>query len=61
MFINSDFEISYLILIFALFGIIFTDGLLTLLRLDRWHPTLRGAALATLLGFALIEAATFFI
>lgn len=60
MFINSDFEISYLILIFALFGIIFIDSLLTALRLERWHPKLRGAALGALLGFALIEAATFF-
>ncbi|SDH40197.1 hypothetical protein [Paraburkholderia phenazinium] len=58
MFVNSDFEISYLIVSFALLGIMFTDSLLAALRLDRWHPKLRGAALGALLGFALIEAVT---
>lgn len=60
MFNSSDFEISYLILVFALLGIIFTDSLLAALRIDRWHPKVRGAALGALLGFALIEVATFF-
>lgn len=60
MFSNRDFEISYLIVTFALLGIMFTDSLLTALHLERWHPKLRGAALGALLGFALIEAVTVF-
>jgi hypothetical protein len=61
VFINSDFGISYLIVAFALLGIIFTDSLLTALRIERWHPKLRSAALGTLLGLALIEAVTVFV
>jgi hypothetical protein len=54
--INNDFEIGYLLIIFALLGIILLGTLLSALHLDRWHPRLLGAAIGALLGIALIEA-----
>jgi len=54
--INNDFEIGYLVIAFALLGVILIGALLTSLHLERWHPKLIGAALGVLLGIALIEA-----
>jgi hypothetical protein len=54
--IDNNFEIGYLVVVFALLGVILIGALLTALHLDRWHPKLIGAALGALLGLALIEA-----
>jgi hypothetical protein len=59
MVINNDFEISYLLIAFALLGTILVGDLLST-RLQRWHPKLLGAAVGALLGFALIEAVPIF-
>ena len=56
MLINNDFEIGYLVIAFALLGVILIGALLTALYLERWHPKLVGAAIGALLGIALIEA-----
>lgn len=56
MVINSGFEIGYLLIAFALLGVILIGALLSVLHIDRWHPKLIGAVIGTLLGFALIEA-----
>ena len=56
MAINNDFEITYLLLVFTLLGIILIGNLLSALHLQTLHPTLIGAALGALVGFALIEA-----
>ena len=56
MLINNEFEIGYLVVVFALLGVILIGALLTALHLDRWHPKLIGATLGSLLGLALIEA-----
>ena len=56
MLINNDFEIGYLVIAFALLGVIAIGALLTALHLERWHPKLVGAAIGALLGIALIEA-----
>ncbi|MFM0322590.1 hypothetical protein [Caballeronia glebae] len=56
MLIDNNFEIGYLVVVFALLGVILIGALLTALHLDRWHPKLIGAALGALLGLALIEA-----
>lgn len=55
MIITSDFEVGYLIVVFALLGVILIDALLDALHLDRWHPKLVSAVIGALLGFALIE------
>ena len=60
VFINTDIEIGYLIIIFSLLGIIFTDSLLTALRLELWPPKLLGATTGALLGLGLIEAVLLF-
>ena len=60
MVIASDFEISYLLVAFALLGIILIGGLLDTLHLQKIHPRLVGATLGVLLGFALIEAVPLF-
>lgn len=60
MVINNDFEISYLLVAFALLGIILIGGLLESLHLEKLHPRLVGATLGALLGFALIEAIPLF-
>ncbi|MDR8732048.1 hypothetical protein FEQ05_02926 [Burkholderia pseudomultivorans] len=54
--IDNDFEIGYLVVAFALLGVILFGALLTALHLERWHPKLIGAALGALIGIALIEA-----
>jgi hypothetical protein len=54
--INNDFEIGYLLIVFALPGIILAGSLLSAPHLDRWHPKLLGAVIGALLGVALIEA-----
>jgi hypothetical protein len=54
--INNEFEIGYLVVVFALLGVILIGALLTALHLDRWHPKLISATLGALLGLALIEA-----
>ena len=56
MLITNNFEIGYLVVIFALLGVILIGALLTALHLDRWHPKLIAAAIGALLGLALIEA-----
>jgi hypothetical protein len=58
--INNDFEIGYLLVAFALLGIILIGSLFSMLHLERWHPRLIGAALGALLGFVLIEAVPMF-
>lgn len=60
MIINNDFEIGYLLVAFALLGIILIGSLFNVLHLDRWHPRLIGAALGALLGLVLIEAVPMF-
>jgi UDP-N-acetylmuramyl pentapeptide phosphotransferase/UDP-N-acetylglucosamine-1-phosphate transferase len=60
MVIANDFEISYLLVAFALLGIILIGGLLDALHLRKLHPRLLGATLGALLGFALIEAVPLF-
>ncbi|WP_168788110.1 hypothetical protein [Paraburkholderia aromaticivorans] len=60
MVINNDFEISYLVVAFALLGIILIGSLLDTLQLQKLHPQLIGATLGALLGFALIEAVPLF-
>jgi hypothetical protein len=54
--INNHFEIGYLIVAFALLGVILIGALLAVLHLDRWHPKLISAVIGALLGLALIEA-----
>lgn len=56
MLITSNFEIGYLIGVFALLGVILIGTFLSALHLDRWHPKLISAIIGALLGFALIEA-----
>ncbi|GJH07142.1 hypothetical protein [Paraburkholderia terrae] len=56
MIIGNDFEIGFLLVIFALLGIILVGALLEALHLQRLHPRLIGAAIGVLVGFALIEA-----
>ncbi|WP_296650941.1 hypothetical protein [Paraburkholderia sp.] len=56
MLITSGFEITYVLIAFALLGAILIGALITALHLERWHPRLIGAAIGTLLGFVLIEA-----
>ena len=56
MIIGNDFEIGFLLVIFALLGIILIGTLLDTLHLQRLHPRLFGAAVGVLVGFALIEA-----
>ncbi|WP_168792722.1 hypothetical protein [Paraburkholderia aromaticivorans] len=60
MVISNDFEISYLLIAFALLGTILVGDLLSTPRLRLWHPKLLGAAVGALLGFALIEAVPMF-
>jgi hypothetical protein len=55
MLINSGFEITYVLVAFALLGAILVGALITALHLERWHPRLVGAAVGALLGFVLIE------
>lgn len=56
MIIGNDFEFGFLLVIFALLGIILIGTLLDTLHLQRLHPRLIGAAVGVLVGFALIEA-----
>ncbi|SDI92528.1 hypothetical protein SAMN04487926_12763 [Paraburkholderia steynii] len=56
MIIGNDFEIGFLLVIFALLGIILIGALLDTLHLQRLHPRLIGAMIGVLVGFALIEA-----
>ena len=60
MVIGNDFEIGFLLLAFALLGIILIGALLDALKLQRLHPRLIGATVGALLGFALIEAVPLF-
>ena len=55
MLINSGFEITYILVAFALLGAILIGALITALHLERWHPRLVGAAIGALLGFDLVE------
>jgi hypothetical protein len=56
MLINSGFEITYVLVAFALLGAILIGALITALHLERWHPGLVGAAVGAISGFALIES-----
>jgi hypothetical protein len=56
MVISNDFEIGYLLVVFALLGCILIGALLGALHLDGWHPNAIGAAAGALLCVALIEA-----
>lgn len=60
MIIGNDFEIGFLLVIFALLGIILIGALLDTLHLQRLHPRLIGATIGVLVGFALIEAVPMF-
>ncbi|CAB3715224.1 hypothetical protein [Paraburkholderia rhynchosiae] len=60
MIIGNDFEIGFLLLAFALLGIILIGTLLDTLQLQRLHPRLIGATVGALVGFALIEAVPLF-
>ncbi|RQH06922.1 hypothetical protein [Paraburkholderia dinghuensis] len=55
MLINSGFEITYVLVAFALLGAILIGTLITAMHLEQWHPRLVGAAVGALLGFVLIE------
>jgi uncharacterized membrane protein YeaQ/YmgE (transglycosylase-associated protein family) len=57
MIIRDTFEISYLMIAFALLGAILIGALLTALHLKhKYHPNLIGAIIGALLCFAIIEA-----
>ncbi|ALE58414.1 hypothetical protein SCB29_07285 [Paraburkholderia sp. SIMBA_055] len=60
MIIGNDFEIGFLLVAFALLGIILIGALLDTLHLQRLHPRLIGATVGALVGFALIEAVPLF-
>ena len=48
MVINSDFEIRYLVIAFALLGAVLVGDLLNMAQLHRWHPNLLGATAGVL-------------
>ncbi|BDC45615.1 hypothetical protein [Paraburkholderia terrae] len=56
MIIGNDFEFGFLLVIFALLGIILVGTLLDTLHLQKLHPRLIGATIGVLVGFAIIEA-----
>ncbi|AXF18967.1 hypothetical protein PQQ88_31010 [Paraburkholderia caledonica] len=60
MIIGNDFEIGFLLVAFALLGIILIGTLLDTLHLQKLHPRLIGATVGALVGFALIEAVPLF-
>jgi hypothetical protein len=60
MVIGNDYEIGFLVVAFALLGIILIGTLLDTLHLQRLHPRLIGATVGALVGFALIEAVPLF-
>jgi len=55
MLINSGFEVTYVLVAFALLGAILVGAFITALHLERWHPRLVGAAIGALVGLVLIE------
>ncbi|TCG03174.1 hypothetical protein BZM27_50500 [Paraburkholderia steynii] len=60
MIIGNDFEIGFLLVIFALLGLILIGALLDTLHLQRLHPRFIGATIGVLVGCALIEAVPMF-
>ncbi|MGS0897604.1 hypothetical protein ACVBGC_34675 [Burkholderia stagnalis] len=57
MHINQSFELSYVIVAFAVIGVIAIGGLLAAMRVThKYHPNLIGALIGALLCFLLIEA-----
>jgi hypothetical protein len=60
MVIGNDFEIGFLLLVFALLGIILIGAAQETLHLQRLNPRLIGATVGALVGFALIEAVPLF-
>jgi hypothetical protein len=56
MVIVNDFEIAYLLVVFALLGAVVVGALISAIHLDKWHPRLVGALVGLLLGAAVIEA-----
>ncbi|MBN3745058.1 hypothetical protein LGM89_11540 [Burkholderia sp. AU31624] len=54
---NHTFELSYVMIAFAVVGVIVIGGLLaTMHRKHKYHPNLIGALIGALLCFLLIEA-----
>jgi hypothetical protein len=51
-----DFSTGLMVAIMAILGMVLIGNLGAVLRLDRWHPALIGAAVGVLMGVALIEA-----
>jgi zinc transporter ZupT len=47
---------GFLVAILALLGTVLIGSLGNALRLNRWHPSILGAAVGALLGIAIIEA-----
>ena len=60
MVINGDFEISYLLIAFALLGAFLVGNPLDMLQLQRRRPKLLGATPGVLLSCALIKAMPMF-
>ncbi|MCU9956363.1 MULTISPECIES: hypothetical protein [Burkholderia] len=57
MTINHSFELSYVMIAFAVVGVIVIGGLLAAMhRKHKYHPNLIGALIGALLCFLLIEA-----
>ncbi|WP_321918578.1 hypothetical protein [Burkholderia cepacia] len=55
--INHTFELSYMMIAFAVIGVIVIGGLLVAMHLKhKYHPNLIGALIGALLCFLLIEA-----
>ena len=55
--VNHTFELSYMMIAFAVIGVIVIGGLLAAMHLKhKYHPKLIGALIGALLCFLLIEA-----
>ncbi|MCA8296126.1 hypothetical protein LGN19_20205 [Burkholderia sp. AU30198] len=55
--INHTFELSYVMIAFAVIGVIVIGGLLGAMHMKhKYHPNLIGALIGALLCFLLIEA-----
>lgn len=56
MILEHVFGAGFFVAILALLGMVPIGNLGEVLQMDRWHPTLIGAAVGALVGVALIEA-----
>ncbi|AOI83374.1 MULTISPECIES: hypothetical protein [Burkholderia] len=55
--VNHTFELSYMMIAFAVVGVIVIGGLLAMMHAKhKYHPNLIGALIGALLCFLLIEA-----